>query len=90
MTETIKGEIVFAQVGKIPQTGENFGFVTVKNEDDESVELKIDNSTEHGLLLNGEKVTVEFKEIEDSDRPLALKIIADSEPTPLFETNQEA
>lgn len=78
------GEIVFTQIGKIPQTGETYGLITVKTSDDESIELKIDDSTEHGLLLTGTKVIVEFEESNDSEYYIARKIISKSEQTRLF------
>jgi len=84
MTETKTGEIVFAQIGKIPQTGESFGLITVKTPENENIELKIDNSTEHGLLLTGTMVTVEFEESGDSTHPIATKIISKSGKKKLF------
>ncbi len=84
MTEKMTGEIVFAQVGKIPATGEEYGFITIKTPDDESLELKIDDATEHDLLLMGTKVTVEYKESNDADRPLATKIVNKSKTEKLF------
>ena len=78
------GEVVFAQIGKIPATGEDYGFITIKNSKDENVELKIDNSTEHGLLLTGTKVTVEFEDSDGSDYPIATKIVNKTEPKELF------
>ena len=84
MTETMTGEVVFAQVGIIPATGERYGFITIKTADDKKVELKIDDSTEHGLLLSGTKVTVEYENENDSDRPLATKIVNKTKTQKLF------
>lgn len=78
------GEVVFAQIGKIPTTGEDYGFITIKTSKDENVELKIDNSTEHGLLEIGTKVTVEYEKVDGSEHPLATKITGKSEREKLF------
>lgn len=84
MSKTLDGEIVYAQTGKIPQTGETYGLVTVKTSEKDNIELKINSSTEHGLLLTGTKVTVEYEEDDESDHPIATKIISKSKKKKLF------
>ncbi|MGD9396229.1 MAG: hypothetical protein PVJ05_07365 [Candidatus Thorarchaeota archaeon] len=75
MTETKSGKIIFAQIGKIPQTGETFGLITVKISDDEKIKLKIDDSTEYKKLKVGSDVTVSFEADGDSRFPVANSVV---------------
>ncbi|MGY5875700.1 MAG: hypothetical protein RTU30_08140 [Candidatus Thorarchaeota archaeon] len=74
MTESITGKIVFSQIGKIPQTGETVGFITVRTSDNEKIKLKIDQSTEYETLRRGTEVVVEYSPLEDSDFPIVRKV----------------
>jgi uncharacterized OB-fold protein len=74
MIESKTGEIVFTQIGKIPQTGETYGLITVRTSDDEKVKLKINDSTEYEKLRVGTQVTVEFENVEDSRFPVAREV----------------
>ncbi|MFX1578165.1 MAG: hypothetical protein ACFFBJ_00850 [Promethearchaeota archaeon] len=74
MTENIDGKIIFAQVGKIPATGEKYGIITVKTPEDKKVELKINESTEYKSLKTGTKVTVTFEDSDESEIPIATEV----------------
>ncbi len=74
MIETKTGEIVFTQIGKIPQTGETYGLITVRTEDDEKVKLKIDDDTEYKKLKMGAVVTVAYTTNDNSRYPIAKEV----------------
>jgi hypothetical protein len=73
--EVKSGEVIFSQIGKIPQTGETYGIITVKIADDEEIRLKIDDSTKFKKLKIGSEVTVSFDADENSKVPIAHSIV---------------
>ncbi len=74
MIETKSGEIIFTQIGKIPQTGETYGLITVRISDDEKIKLKIIDSTRYKKLKVGSKVTVSYEVSDDSRFPVANSV----------------
>jgi hypothetical protein len=76
--ETKSGKITFTQIGKIPQTGETFGLITVKITDNEKIKLKIDDSTEFKKLKVGSDVTVSYELDADSRYPVASSVTINS------------
>jgi hypothetical protein len=75
VTEVKSGEITFSQIGKIPQTGETYGLITVRVSDDEEIKLKIDDDTKFKKLKIGSEVTVSFDASGDSKVPIANSIV---------------
>ena len=75
MTEVKSGEIIYSQIGKIPQTGETYGLITVRVSDEEEIRFKINDSTKYKKLKIGSEVTVSFSESEDSNVPVANSIV---------------
>jgi hypothetical protein len=78
MTEKKTGEIIFSHIGNIPATGETYGLLTIRTPDDESMELKINDSTQFNELKIGNKVEVAIDEIENEKYPIVkdVKIIS--------------
>ena len=79
MTETTTGEIVSRQVGKIPQTGKTYGYITVRTSDNEDIRIKIDASTDFETLKMGTEVRVEYESFRDSDILVARKVNSSSD-----------
>ena len=74
MAETKTGEIIFSKIGKIPQTGETYGLITLQISDDERLRIKINDSTEFEKLKAGTEVTVSYDITGDSKVPVANSI----------------
>jgi uncharacterized OB-fold protein len=74
VTETETGVIIYTQTGRIPQTGEKYGIITIKTSEDEKIRLKINDSTYFKELTIGAEVTAVFEETNDSKFPVAVEV----------------
>ncbi len=71
------GEIVSSQIAEMPSTNLRYGYVTIETPDKKYLKVKVDVRTEYDTLEKGERVTVEYDMIGNTDIFSAKKIMKD-------------
>jgi len=75
MTKNTTGEIVAAQMAKIPSTELRYGYITIETPEKRYVKLKVDAGTTYETLERGEKVVIEYDVLGNTDILSAKKIM---------------
>lgn len=69
------GEIVASRISKQRTTGVREGYIVILTPTHEHVRFRVDSSTSFESLERGEKVTVEYETLGDTDILVAKKIV---------------
>ncbi|MBN2230682.1 MAG: hypothetical protein JW779_13920 [Candidatus Thorarchaeota archaeon] len=75
MKKNTVGEIVGAQIGKIPATEVSYGYITIETPDKKYLKMKVDALTEYDTIDKGEQVVVEYDTLGNTDILSAKKIM---------------
>ena len=69
------GEIVASQIASIPKSNKGYGYITIETQDSKYLKLKVDAMTKYETVERGEKVTVEYDVLGNTDILSAKKIL---------------
>jgi cold shock CspA family protein len=76
--KSASGEIVASQIASIPNSNKGYGYITIETQDRKHVKIKVDAMTKYETVERGEKVTVEYDVLGNTDILSAKKILRKS------------